>query len=276
MKIRKINKTHIVTAIILSATFLFVGCGIGTTTSKRTIEPDTVEEEISNNKDLIKENDIKEEIQNKNITNRNDVTDNQESSSVKIDIYDYILAEYSDMVQNDFYTNLRDSDAYESSFGKDIGLEIRTHKQNIYYTFYDIDGNGTMELIIAGGENGVSNPTFSPWNYDLYGYDGTNAVHIFPEMSFGYRTNFSFYENGVIEVFYSSSAAESGVDFYRIGTDGVTPELIDSFTAVGHLEGDKPVFTYSQNGNEITEEEYNANIQGYEIALTALDWIQIQ
>ena len=129
MKIRKINKTHIVTAIILSATFLFVGCGIGTTTSKRTIEPDTVEEEISNNKDLIKENDIKEEIQNKNITNRNDVTDNQESSSVKIDIYDYILAEYSDMVQNDFYTNLRDSDAYESSFGKDIGLEIRTHKQ---------------------------------------------------------------------------------------------------------------------------------------------------
>ncbi len=277
MKIRKINKTHIVTAIILSATFLFVGCGIGTTTSKRTIEPDTVEEEISNNKDLIKENDIKEEIQNKNITNRNDVTDNQESSSVKIDIYDYILAEYSDMVQNDFYTNLRDSDAYESSFGKDIGLEIRTHKQNIYYTFYDIDGNGTMELIIAGGENGVSNPTFSPWNYDLYGYDGTNVVHIFPEMEFGYRTNFSLYENGVIEVFYSSSAAESGVDFYRIGTNGFTPELIDSFSTVAYLEEDEPVFIYSQNGNEITEEEYNTNIQNYEIPLTTvLDWIQIQ
>ncbi len=95
-------------------------------------------------------------------------------------------------------------------------------------------------------------------------------------MEFGYRTNFSIYDNGVIEVFYSNSAAESGVDFYKIGTDGFTPELIDSFTAVGHLEGDKPVFTYSQNGNEITEEEYNANIRGYELALTALDWIQIQ
>ena len=35
----------------------------------------------------------------------------------------------------------------------DIGLEIRTHKQDVYYTFYDIDGNGTKELIIAGGEN---------------------------------------------------------------------------------------------------------------------------
>ena len=182
-----------------------------------------------------------------------------------------------DRVQNDFYTNLRDSDAYESSFGKDIGLEIRTHKQNIYYTFYDIDGNGTMELIIAGGENGVSNPTFSPWNYDLYGYDGTNVVHIFPEMEFGYRTNFSLYENGVIEVFYSSSAAESGVDFYRIGTNGFTPELIDSFSTVAYLEEDEPGFIYSQNGNEITEEEYNTNIQNYEIPLTTvLDWIQIQ
>ena len=94
-------------------------------------------------------------------------------------------------------------------------------------------------------------------------------------MEFGYRTNFSIYDHGVIEVFYSSSAAESGVDFYKIGTDGFTPERTDSFTAVAHLEGDEPVFTYSQNGNEITEEEYNANIQGYAAALTALDWIQI-
>lgn len=249
MKIRKINKTHIVTAMVLSVTFLFLGCGT----------------------------DIIEESQNKDIATENNVTDNQEAPSGKIDIYDHVLAEYSDMVQNNFYTNLLDSDTYDSSFGEDIGVEIRTHKQDIYYTLYDIDGNGIMELIIAGEENGVSNPDFSPWNYDLYGYDGTNVVHIFPEMEFGYRTNFSLYENGVIEVFHSDSAAESGVDFYRIGNDGFTPELVDSFTTVGHLEGDEPVFTYSQNGNEITEKEYNTSIQSYEVTLTTvLDWIQIQ
>ncbi len=278
MKIAKITKTHMAAAIVLSTTLLLAGCG--TNTAKET-EPDVIEEETSSNKDLViendvKENDVKEANQDKDITNGNDVTDNQKAPTENTNIYDYILTQYSDMVQNDFYINLRDSDNYDSSFGEDIGLEIRTHKQDIYYTFYDIDGNGTMELIIAGGEHSVSNPTFSPWNYDLYGYDGTNVVHIFPEMSFGYRTNFSLYENGVIEVFYSGSAAESGVDFYRIGTDGFTPELIDSFTTVGHLEGDVPVFTYSQNGNEITEEEYNASIQSYEIALTTLDWIQIQ
>ncbi len=273
MKIRKTAKLHIATAMILSAAFLLVGCG--TYTPKETA-PDVVEKETSNNESLVIENDIKEENQDKDMTSGNDVTNNQKASTENTNTYDYILTQYSDMVQNDFYMNLRDSDNYESSFGEDIGLEIRTHKQDIYYTFYDIDGNGTMELIIAGGENSVSNPSFCPWNYDLYGYDGTNAVHLFPEMEFGYRTNFSLYENGVIEVFYSSSAAETGVDFYRIGADGFTPERIDSFTAISRLEGEEPVFTYSQNGNEITEEEYNAGIQGYETALSTLDWIQIQ
>ncbi len=200
-----------------------------------------------------------------------------EAESPAIDIYEHILAQYKDMVQNDFYEDLLGTDIYDSSFGEDIGFEIRTYKQNIFYALYDIDGNGTMELIIAGGENGASNSAFSPWNYDLYGYNGTKAVHIFPEMEFGYRTNFSLYENGIIEVFYSGSAAESGVDFYRIGSDGFTPELVDSFAAVGHLEGEEPVFTYSQNGNEITGEEYSARIQSYAVTLTAgLDWIQIQ
>lgn len=248
MKIRKTAKAHIAAAMVLSAASFFTGCGANT--PKETV-PDVVKEEIPNNE--------------------------SPATVDTINIYNDVLTQYSDMVQNDFYADLRDSDTYESSFGKDIGFEIRAHKQNIYYAFYDIDGNGTMELIIAGEENGVSNPSFSPWNYDLYGYDGTNVVHIFPEMDFGYRTNFSLYDNGVIEVFYSSSAAESGVDFYKLSTDGFTPELIDSFTAAAHLEGDEPVFTYSQNGNEITEEEYNACIQGYYAnALLGLNWIQIQ
>lgn len=198
-------------------------------------------------------------------------------SADETDIYQDVLEQYQDMVQNDFYKNLIDSDDYNSSFGDVIGLEIRHLEQDIYYALYDIDGNGIAELIIAGGENRNANADNSPWNYDLYGYDGTNAVHIFSDMEFGYRTNFSLYENGVIEVFYSSNAAESGVDFYKIGNDGFTPERIDSFAAAAHLEGDAPVFDYLLNGNEITEDEYNAGIQSYEITLArGLHWIQIQ
>ncbi len=189
-------------------------------------------------------------------------------------IYGDIIAEYRDMVQNNFYQDLLDKEdllAYENSFGKDIGSEIR-HAQKVYYALYDIDGNGTQELIIGGGED-ASNP----WNYDLYTYDGSKAVHVFPNFEFGYRTNFSLYENGIIEVFYSGSAAESGNDFYRMNAAGTGAEIVENFSIIGSLDGDTTVITYYQGKNVITEDEYNQKIQEYEVALQIpFSWTEIK
>lgn len=86
--------------------------------------------------------------------------------------YEQVVDEYRDMVQNHFYMDLqaKDRDAYEKSFGPDIGEEIRMYEQSVFYALYDIDGNGTEELIIAAGEPGigVKNPRFQPKNYDIY------------------------------------------------------------------------------------------------------------
>ena len=276
MKIRKKAKALMSTSIVLSAALLFVGCGTNTT---REIEPDVIEKGTSSNKDLVIENDVKEENQDKDTTYGSDVVENQKESAENTNIYDYILTQYSDMVQNDFYISLRDSDNYDSSFGEDIGLEIRTHKQDIYYTFYDIDGNGTMELIIAGGEHAVSNPTFSPWNYDLYGYDGNKVVSLFPDMELGGRSNFSFHGDGVIEVVHSLPQREICIEIYKIGNDGVTPELVDRFYIAADLTGEKAVYTYFQNGqtgSEISEEAYRSALQGYETPLAEeLVWEEI-
>lgn len=189
-------------------------------------------------------------------------------------IYCDIIAEYRDMVQNNFYQDLLEKEdllAYENSFGKDIGSEIR-HAQKVYYTLYDIDGNGTQELIIGGGED-ASNP----WNYDLYTYDGSKAVHVFPDFEFGYRTNFSLYENGIIEVFYSGSASESGNDFYRMNAAGTGAEIVENFSIIGSLDGDTTVITYYQGKNVITEDEYNRKTEEYEVALqTPFSWTEIK
>jgi hypothetical protein len=178
------------------------------------------------------------------------------------------------MVQNNFYQDLLEKEdllAYENSFGKDIGSEIR-HAQKVYYTLYDIDGNGTQELIIGGGED-ASNP----WNYDLYTYDGSKAVHVFPNFEFGYRTNFSLYENGIIEVFYSGSASESGNDFYRMNAAGTGAEIVENFSIIGSLDGDTTVITYYQGKNVITEDEYNRKTEEYEVALqTPFSWTEIK
>ena len=189
-------------------------------------------------------------------------------------IYSDIIAEYRDMVQNNFYQDLLEKEdllAYENSFGKDIGSEIR-HAQKVYYALYDIDGNGTQELIIGGGED-ASNP----WNYDLYTYDGSKVVHVFPDFEFGYRTNFSLYENGIIEVFYSGSASESGNDFYRMNAAGTGAEIVENFSIIGSLDGDTTVITYYQGKNVITEEEYNRKTEEYEVALqTPFSWTEIK
>ena len=268
---RKIRKYGYIAAAALAMSVLFVGCG-------QEKEPDTqLWETIS-----------KEDAQNGG-TGDNDVagagtadatravegagaagnTEDEEAG-----IYSDIIAEYRDMVQNNFYQDLLEKEdllAYENSFGKDIGSEIR-HAQKVYYALYDIDGNGTQELIIGGGED-ASNP----WNYDLYTYDGSKAVHVFPDFEFGYRSNFSLYENGIIEVFYSSSASESGNDFYRMNAAGTGAEIVENFSIIGSLDGDTTVITYYQGKNVITEDEYNRKTEEYEVALqTPFSWTEIK
>lgn len=194
--------------------------------------------------------------------------------------YEQVIDEYRDMVQNHFYMDLqaKDRDAYEKSFGPDIGEEIRMYEQSVFYALYDIDGNGTEELIIAAGEPGigVKNPRFQPKNYDIYTYRDGNIVHVFDNYEFGYRTNFDLCSGGLIEVTSSVSAAEYDVVFYRIGTDGASPVVEDVFRCVGTQTGNDTVsFQYTENGKEITEEEYNRKIEDYAKPLEGLEWKEI-
>ena len=289
---------HTSAAIILSAAILFTGCGANTggTTEKLQIEPITDADENAVQTDTPTENET-EETENRaaadensvaeengagtDTTEETDITDQPETPVDGTSVYEDVLAQYRDMVQHDFYKEFLDSDDYESHFGKDIGEEIRAHRQGIFYALYDIDGNGTEELIIAGEEDGigVSNPSFAPRYYDLYGYDGNKVVSLFPDMELGGRSNFSFHGDGVIEVVHSLPQREICIEIYKIGNDGVTPELVDRFYIAAELTGEKAVYTYFQNGqtgSEISEEAYRSALQGYETPLAEeLIWEEI-
>lgn len=303
---------HTSVAIILSAAFLFTGCRTDTadTTQKLQIESiddadeavapaetgkenaaaeekqdaDTVSEAAAaretQDTDAAREIAAQKESQNNDPKNLD--TGKQQPSADQASVYEDVLAQYRDMVRHDFYIEFLDSDDYESHFGEDIGEEIRcNHRQNIFYALYDIDGNGTEELIIAGEEGhvGVSNPAFAPWYYDIYGYDGSRVVSLFPDIELGGRTNFSLHGDGVIEVVHSLTLGEIGIDIYKIGNDGVTPELVDRFYTAADLTGEKAVYTYFQNGqtgSEISEEAYRSALQSYETPLAEeLIWEEI-
>lgn len=283
---RKIRKYGYIAAAALAMSVLFVGCG-------QEKEPDTQLWETISKEDAQNggtgDNDVAgartadatRAAEGTGTAGNNDSGGAAEGTGAagntedeEAGIYSDIIAEYRDMVQNNFYQDLLEKEdllAYENSFGKDIGSEIR-HAQKVYYALYDIDGNGTQELIIGGGED-ASNP----WNYDLYTYDGSKAVHVFPDFEFGYRTNFSLYENGIIEVFYSGSASESGNDFYRMNAAGTGAEIVENFSIIGSLDGDTTVITYYQGKNVITEDEYNRKTEEYEVALqTPFSWTEIK
>lgn len=271
---RKIRKYGYIAAAALAMSVLFVGCG-------QEKEPDTQLWETISKEDAQNGGTGDNDAAGAGTAGNNDSGGAAEGTGAagntedeEAGIYSDIIAEYRDMVQNNFYQDLLEKEdllAYENSFGKDIGSEIR-HAQKVYYALYDIDGNGTQELIIGGGED-ASNP----WNYDLYTYDGSKAVHVFPDFEFGYRTNFSLYENGIIEVFYSGSASESGNDFYRMNAAGTGAEIVENFSIIGSLDGDTTVITYYQGKNVITEDEYNRKTEEYEVALqTPFSWTEIK
>lgn len=291
-------KVYTSAVMILSAALLFTGCGAdtGDTTEKLQIEPITAVDESAFQTDARPEHETEEtqyrivadenNIADKNesgtdTTEEKDITDQRETSPDETVIYEDVIAQYRDMVQHDFYRDSLDSDDYESHFGKDIGIEIRSRQRNIFYAFYDIDGNGTEELIIAGeeGDIGVSNPAFAPRYYDIYGYDGNKVVSLFPDMELGGRSNFSLHGDGVIEIVDALTQGEICIEIYKIGNDGVTPELVDRFYTAADLTGEKAVYTYFQNGqtgSEISEEAYRSALQSYETPLAEeLIWEEI-
>ena len=72
------------------------------------------------------------------------------------------------------------------------------------FALIDLDGNGQEELII-------SDP--SKFVYDLYTISNGKAVHLFDS---GERYCYVLRENGIVENSWSSSAATSGHDFYKL------------------------------------------------------------
>lgn len=88
---------------------------------------------------------------------------------------------------------------YDPWFEADLPCEIR-------YAFYDIDGNGTKELILA---HGLQEPVI----FAVYVFNGTEAVELGKVNPEEYGS-YSLYSNGVIAVIYGDA------DYYQLPKDG--------------------------------------------------------
>ena len=123
------------------------------------------------------------------------------------EIYRGILTEYRTVLQEDSTAFLA---AYENYFNGDH-LAIRYYHMygdgEFCFAYYDIDGNGTQELLmgIGFGENASI--------IDLYGFDGQQVVQLVDEPTLGDRSRMTLLADGTL-YFHGSGGADVALEAY--------------------------------------------------------------
>lgn len=90
-----------------------------------------------------------------------------------------------------------------------------TNSMGFYYDYYDIDGNGTKELLISYGAESKS-------IIDVYGMNGNKAQKLIKEDSLGERSQLNIYPDGKMILVGSGGANLHGITVYTFEKDGIT------------------------------------------------------
>ncbi|MCD8222746.1 MAG: hypothetical protein LUD07_11320 [Clostridiales bacterium] len=147
--------------------------------------------------------------------------------------YEVILDEYRAACAVDAMSYFADMETYEAMYPDVNPFELYEYhvpyhvnqfndseyeKHELMYTYYDIDQNGTPELLIFE----------SSWQQDIcdiYAFDGTVAVKLFPDITLLDTRDMEFvsaaiYDDGTLCLMTGDSSP------YRFNTDGYTLETI--------------------------------------------------
>lgn len=165
-----------------------------------------------------------------------------------------ILAEYEDAYYNGFDSN-RHGLASEEAF-----YLVSTFGEDIYYTYRDIDFNGTDELLIGVGSDDYIRLG------GIYTYFNEESAMIVD--NFNERSTVFLMNDGTVLESGGTSAAEGYTRLTAIAEDGVNAEVIFDLTYVYSEAG---LTYYDAQGNTMNELEYNERMAG-KTEVTDLEW----
>lgn len=202
---------------VLILTFILLFCNYKENEEHtKIIEKDTInnserEEVYTNNTYKTNEDNIdKKKQNNKEIVINSKAITTDELTEEKIpQEYKQILDEYKSAMIIKF------EDVHERNFpnvNSNLMFDNRMNRIDIFYVLYDIDGNGIDELLI--GENGWSRGSFAI--REVYSSNGKSAVKLFDGLTI--RCYITIYSNGIIYVYYTSSAFSGEASFYKLNS----------------------------------------------------------
>ena len=183
------------------------------------------------------------------------------------DKYSSIIKEYRDAI-NDKEENI---DNYTNVNKTMVHYYFSYNSVKFNYVYYDVDKNGSNELLISDNGNGKYNLV------DLYTYDGNKAAKLVTDNCLGDRCSLSLYDNGIMYFYGAGGASHHGLDFYKIGSNGYSRETIGSYgvdisedRSVTIMNGDKKT-NYTSDDEVINSVIGNAK----RVELDSLKWNSI-
>lgn len=156
-----------------------------------------------------------------------------------------------------------------------LSLQFRESKDwVIQYAFFDIDENGTNELLLQLNKKESYATTQI---MDVYTFDGERAVKFFQNEKFDLdtlaeRSTLHIYDDGEMYIYGSNGAAYGSASFYKIDVDGYSCVLTDEYD-VNHY--DFPETPYRNATSQLSTEEFQ-NLLNHRQELTDFIWQDIQ
>ena len=121
-------------------------------------------------------------------------------------------------------------------------------RNNLYYGWYDFDGNGTPELVIAAGDEDYRQPMA------IYSFDGEKMVYLCKDHPLGERSALTYFSDGMFAVHGSGGAAVGSITLWRIAADGIGTEIIDN---VNYEYRDENTVIYTPELGNVSAEGFN-------------------
>ena len=188
------------------------------------------------------------------IADQENTDEYEENNTTGGTAFDEIIEEYKEaLVGNESLYNesINDENAFKSVYPHVCAyapMMVYAYNTELKYAYYDIDNNGTMELLIGGDDD-------THCIMDIVTFDGNNTHGCFTNEWIGERNAVFIYNDGTIQYHGAGGAANSIEDLYRISSNGYDLELMDSYEADWNLYPDTPYFNEEEF---LTPEEFDS------------------
>ncbi len=197
------------------------------------------------------------------------ITEEQKEENVE-EIYKEIINEYKNAKEEYEQDDTLSLEEKYPLVSETLITHIIRYKETtqLSYTYYDIDNNGTKELILGLKED---DNTLMPAAIYTHNDNEVKKIYYLDTIE---RGNLEIYDNGILYSTGAGSATTHYYRFYKIASDGISLETLENIkeeyitdTEVKYYEGDTENTLDYKDSNEILKKYIN-NSNKLELTIT--------